>query len=216
MDISDTTNSIRKLHPEHTALLQRLFERCPDYAMIVEGEEVSPEAAKETFEAAPPGRSLADKFIYGLFDRQGELRAVLEGMRHYPENGVWWIGLLMIDPALRGQGVGKRLVQFFCDCVRSQRGEAVMLGVVEENAPAFQFWQKQGFAVVRKTEPRPFGKKVQSVFVMLKLLTGEPPLPGASDCVDAPQAAADLEDLMQRTNYAQPGKTFTRDEMNEH
>jgi len=33
--------------------------------------------------------------------------------------------------------------------------------------------------------------------------------------VDLPQTTGDLTDLMARINYAKPGKTFTRDEMNE-
>ncbi len=33
--------------------------------------------------------------------------------------------------------------------------------------------------------------------------------------VEVPQTSADLEALMDRFNYARPGSTFTRDEMNE-
>jgi hypothetical protein len=41
-----------------------------------------------------------------------------------------------------------------------------MLGVVEDNLHAYRFWSNNGFEMVRKTEPRLFGKKNQSVFVM--------------------------------------------------
>jgi hypothetical protein len=41
-----------------------------------------------------------------------------------------------------------------------------MLGVVEENHSAIQFWSNNSFTVIRKTEPRKFGKKMQAVFVM--------------------------------------------------
>lgn len=33
--------------------------------------------------------------------------------------------------------------------------------------------------------------------------------------VEAPKTSADLEALMERLSYAQPGQTFTRDELNE-
>jgi len=33
--------------------------------------------------------------------------------------------------------------------------------------------------------------------------------------IASPQTSADLETLMDQLNYARPGKTFTRDEMNE-
>ncbi|HMB25334.1 MAG TPA: GNAT family N-acetyltransferase, partial [Anaerolineales bacterium] len=111
-----------------------------------------------------------DKFLYGVFDHQGGLVGVLEGMRHYPEENIWWIGLLMLAPEARGCGIGRKVVQSFFEYVRSEQGAAVMLGVVEENKSAYRFWQQMGFELVRQTEPRTFGKKTQSVYVMRKEL----------------------------------------------
>lgn len=162
---------INRLQSEHIEALQMLCERCADYTRIVEGKDVSSTAAQEIMQDAPPGRSLADKFLYGVFDRQGGLVGVLEGMRHYPEKGIWWIGLLMLAPEARGCGIGRKVVQSFFEYVHSEQGAAVMLGVVEENKSAYRFWQQMGFELVRQTEPRPFGKKEQAVYVMKKTLS---------------------------------------------
>ena len=35
-------------------------------------------------EVGPPGKSLADKFVFGLINRRGAVVGVLEGMRNYP------------------------------------------------------------------------------------------------------------------------------------
>jgi ribosomal protein S18 acetylase RimI-like enzyme len=158
--------SILRLEPGDIPALQSLFEKCQDYAMIVEGESASPNAAEDIFNAAPPGRSLEDKFIFGLVDQQGETAGVLEGMRDYPGEATWWIGLLLLAPEARGRGSGQRLVQRFMEYVRSQGGERVMLGVVEDNTRALSFWQRLGFTQVRVTEPRRFGKKTQAVYEM--------------------------------------------------
>jgi len=171
--IDDSDYYVGKLEPEHSELLQKLFDRCDDYAMIVEGEGVSPTAANEIFQAVPLGRSLDDKFTVGVWDRGGDIVGVLEGMRHYPDDSTWWIGLLMLAPEVRGRGLGRKLVQRFCDYVRSEQGTSIMLGVVEENGSAYRFWQQQGFELVRQTEPRPFGKKTQVVYVMRKAVTPE-------------------------------------------
>jgi len=168
--IDDPDYHVSKLEQEHCASLQKLFERCADYALIVEGESVSPTAAQETFQDVPPGRSTDDKFVYGLWDRQGNIVGLLEGLRHYPDETVWWIGLLILAPEVRGRGLGRTLEQGFCEYVRAQNGTAIMLGVVEENRAAYRFWQGQGFALVRQTEPRPFGRKTQAVYVMQKVL----------------------------------------------
>ncbi len=173
MHIYGPDYSVSELQPSHLEPLQRLFERCADFAMLVEGEGVSPSAARDTFEAAPPGRSLDDKFLYGLFDRADNMVGVLEGMRHYPDEGAWWIGLLMLDPGVRGRGLGRALVDGFAEYARSEGAASIMLGVVEENLPAYRFWQGMGFEPVRQTEPRPFGKKMQRVNVMQRTVTPE-------------------------------------------
>ena len=69
-------------------------------------------------------------------------------------------------PAAGNQGVGRRLLSGFFEYVRSQNGKAVMLGVVEDNTNAYHFWLRAGFELVRQTDPRPFGKKMQVVYVM--------------------------------------------------
>jgi len=55
--------------------------------------------------------------------------------------------------------------------VCQSHGAAIMLGVVEENQAAYDFWQRLGFELVRKTEPRPFGRKTQSVSVMRRAVS---------------------------------------------
>src|SRR5512134_3045173 len=111
--IDDPGYTVITLGCEHRDLLQQLYERCSDFVMLVEGQSVSPDAAEETFQEMPPGRSLEDKFVYGALDGQGQLVGVLEGMRHYPDKGIWWIGLLLLAPEVRGRGLGGKLVQGF-------------------------------------------------------------------------------------------------------
>lgn len=168
--IDDPECVVCSLQTGHIAPLQKLFDRCADFAMLVEGEEVSPTAAEDIFQSKPDGRSLDDKFLYGLWDRTGAIVGVLEGMRHYPDETIWWIGLLLLAPEIRGRGLGRKLVQGLCDCARSAQVTAVMLGVVEENRSAYRFWQQVGFERVRQTEPRPFGKKTHTVYVMRRAL----------------------------------------------
>ena len=157
---------VRRLKPDDAVILQWLFDRCPDYAEIVEGEGVSPAASEELFQSFPPGGSFSNKLVTGIFHHRGEIDGVLEGMRHYPEENIGWIGLLLLAPDIRNQGMGRSLLEAFIDYARGNGGKAVMLGVVEDNRCAYRFWSQNGFDLVRKTEPRLFGKKNQPVFVM--------------------------------------------------
>jgi ribosomal protein S18 acetylase RimI-like enzyme len=158
--------SVRALDHGDCPALQRLCERCADYTWIVEGRPVSPTAAEDILHDLPPGRSPEDKFIFGLVDREGEIAGVMEGIVDYPEKTIWWIGLLMLAPETRGQGIGRILVDAFAQSVSHQGGTGIMLGVVDENTDALRFWQSLDFEVVRVTEPRLFGQKIQPVIGM--------------------------------------------------
>jgi hypothetical protein len=45
------------------------------------------------------------KFLIGIFARPEELSGVLDVIRDYPTQGEWWLGVLMLEPARRGEGL---------------------------------------------------------------------------------------------------------------
>ena len=167
-----TGYALRSLTERDIPSLQELLEKCADFTRLVEGTDVAPDEAVHTFHDGPPGKPRENKFIFGLFDPQGFLAAVLEGSKDYPEEAAWWIGLLLLSPEVRGIGIGKALVEDFILYAASLGASAIMLGVVEENTDGFAFWQRLGFSLDHKTEPRPFGKKMQAVLVMQRKIPG--------------------------------------------
>jgi ribosomal protein S18 acetylase RimI-like enzyme len=169
-DIDLHDYSVRLLLPEDAATLQRLFEKCRDYFLVVDGQEPPPNAAKEEFSSVPPGKSLNDKFMFGIFHIRENLVGLLEGLRQYPDETTWWIGLFLLTPEARNQGIGQMVIHEFKNYVRRNGGQAIALGVVEDNQRAFAFWKKLGFAFLHKTEPRQFGNKMQTVSVMRQAL----------------------------------------------
>lgn len=108
--------SVRPLYPKDADALQNLFEHCVDFNLLVDGEAVSPTSGKDIFLEAPPGFTLdLEKFLFGVSDCAGELIGMLEGMWGYPQAGICWIGLLMLTPERRGEGIGRRLMAGFED-----------------------------------------------------------------------------------------------------
>jgi ribosomal protein S18 acetylase RimI-like enzyme len=162
--------SVHQLSPEDAGAVQRLFEQCLDYCLLVDGRGPAPNAAEEEFRDAPPGKSPDDLFIFGIISRQNDLAGLLEGVRGYPDETTWWIGLLLFAPEARAHGIGKQVVQGFAEYARASGVQAIMLGVVDENERACQFWNRLGFETVRQTEPRQFGNKTQTVRVMRRTL----------------------------------------------
>jgi GNAT superfamily N-acetyltransferase len=134
--------------------LQDLYERCTDYHEAHEGVPTRPGAGEEELCAGPPGRSLEDKLPFGIYSMGGELIGYLELFRNYPAEGEWWIGLLMLDPKVRGQGLGGEIYQSARTWAAEQGAHSILLGVLEEEHAAERFWQRQGFSELRR-DPYP-------------------------------------------------------------
>jgi ribosomal protein S18 acetylase RimI-like enzyme len=169
-DLGIQTYTVHQLSLEDSQAIQELYDKCLDFMLLVDGHPAGPNAGEEEFQDVPPGRSPDDKFVVGIVDQENDLVGLLDVLRGYPDETTWWIGLLLFAPQVRSQGLGKRVVQGFTEYVRACGGQAIMLGVVEENMHAYKFWSRMGFEFVRQTEPRQFGNKTQTVSIMRRTL----------------------------------------------
>ena len=92
-----------------------------------------------------PGRVLLGIYLKATGEAAGQADYLAEN----PDDGLPWLGLLMIAGPLQRQGLGSeafaRLVQHFRDDLGWSR---LRLGVLEQNTPACSFWEAQGFARV--------------------------------------------------------------------
>ena len=156
------------LAPEDMPALQALLERSADYFYLVEGQPPKPDDAIILAQDCPPGWNLDDKFLIGINDLAGQLIAVIEGLRGYPRQGIYWIGLMLVDPPQRGQGLGMRIMAGFEQWARSQGAKQIRLGVVEENTHAMRFWQRCGFKPYSKSGPVPMGQKNHVIYRLKK------------------------------------------------
>lgn len=169
-EIGSPDYAVRWLSLEDTTALQELFDKCLDYLLLVDGQGPAAHAAEEEFRSVPDGRSPDDKFLLGIVNQRANLIGFLEGLRHHPDEKTWWIGLLLLAPEIRGQGIGHKVVQGFCRYARMRGCQAIMLGVVDDNERAYEFWKRLGFELLHKTEPRRFGNKSHAVRVMRRML----------------------------------------------
>jgi len=165
--------SVHRLLFEDVKAIQALFEQCLDYMLLVDGHPAEPNGVEEDFLSVPSGKSYDDKFVFGIMNQQFDMIGVLETLRWYPDEKTWWIGLLLFTPETRSQGIGQKVLRGFVEYVRQSGAQEIMLGVVEENILAYKFWKKMGFEFVRKTEPRKFGNKTQTVIIMRRSISDE-------------------------------------------
>jgi GNAT superfamily N-acetyltransferase len=142
---------IRLMSSEDEAQLQALFELDPDYFKLVEGAPPGPTAAKDHFGGLPDGKEYCDKFDYGVFDSNGALIAVIELVRGYPNDEIWFLGLLFVAPASRSKGLGSRLLEAICAHVGQRAGLAIRLCMVR-NGRARALYDRAGFRFICEHE----------------------------------------------------------------
>jgi ribosomal protein S18 acetylase RimI-like enzyme len=170
--------AVVRLSSRETADLQDLHERCSDYYLLVEGVPTRPTSAEEDLADTPPGKSLSDKFMFGVYaDRQ--MVGVLDLVRDHPAEREWWIGVLLLDPEARGSGLGSRLYGAAREWVRAQGGEAIHLSVLDGNPAAKRFWRRHGFQErYRKRFVAATGHASKAVVMSQRIAPPAPPNPG--------------------------------------
>ena len=153
--------------------LQALFEACPDYHLLGTGCSPTPNAADEMYVELPPGKTLGDKVLLGLFDDAGCLHGVIDLIRDYPDAGIWYLGLFLLRPNWRSKGVGARIHEALLGWCVSLGAQTIRLGVVERNQAAGRFWSRLGYEAIATTQAV-MGTEANQVIVMARPLLRRP------------------------------------------
>lgn len=162
--INDREYKIRPLSDSHESEMQALCERCSDHWELHEGR--MPEDAWHTILSdLPPAKSPEDKFLFGVYNENNVLIAVIDILKDYKEPGEWMIGLLMIDPGERGNGLGRKLHDDIKTWVSEKGGRLLRIGVVEENYRGYKFWHEMGYFETGSVKMT-YGKKEHTVILM--------------------------------------------------
>ena len=137
--------TLRPLDREDLPALQALHERCSDYFQLITSEAPRANEAELLLTEVPRGRSPADKLVLGVFSGSNELMGAVDLIRGYPDDSAWWVGLLMLAPEFRGNGLGADVYRACEQRMKEGGARHAWLCVQTQNASALQFWQAQGF-----------------------------------------------------------------------
>lgn len=152
-----------------TPALQNLYEDCLDYFIFAEGTPPSPTAAADEFLNLPANVDPRAKFIFG-YPASGALTAVLEGLRDYPQPGVWYIGLMLVKPQMRSFGLGTSVFTEFEALARQSGATEFRLCVFDTSPLALRFWQRNGFGFHRAVAAQQFGLRTHTRTELRKIL----------------------------------------------
>ena len=142
---------LRALTEGELPALQAVMERSREYYVLATGSGPKPTAARDVWDALPPGTPRRAKLTLGIYETG--LAGIVDVVRGWPAAGTWLIGLLLLEPTARGRGVGARVVAAI-DAEAARAGARTLrVAVVPANAPALAFWRGLGFAEVPATQP---------------------------------------------------------------
>jgi len=151
--------------------LQLVLEGAPSYSLKISGEVTSHVAAKETFDALPPGKTYQDKFVFGL-QFGDELVGCIDVIRGFPDDTTAMIGLLLIKEEYQKKGLGKIAYQELETFIRTwPTTRAIRIGVVRTNEIVLPFWKSIGFVETGLRKPYSNGTIVSETIVLEKLFS---------------------------------------------
>jgi GNAT superfamily N-acetyltransferase len=156
------TPLIRRLDPaaDRDAVTD-LFRRSADYVRLERGEDPGAALADEFFADAVPGATAADTIKLGLCDAADPTRmlGVVDLGFGYPEPGDAYLGLLLLDAAARGDGLGRFVLRHVEDLARTRGAPRLYIAVLHENPRGRAFWLREGFRIAVDDRPVHIGQK---------------------------------------------------------
>lgn len=160
---------VAQLSIEDTAILQTLYDRNRDFALLTYGQPFSITAAKDEFDDLPLGKTSEDIHVFGLFELKNSLVGAIFAVRGYPDKYTWWIGLMMLAPEYRSRGLGSSFYRTFEIWLFAKNIRQISLCVIKANQTGLKFWQKLGFKNFRQTL-KYYGNKTHIVYVLSKAI----------------------------------------------
>jgi ribosomal protein S18 acetylase RimI-like enzyme len=157
--------------PEELAALQQVMESDEDYFLRATGHPPGPADAQSTLLFVPEGSSPKDKAPFGVW-LGDELVGLLDLLLRYPDDETVYLGLLLIDRAHQGRGVGTAAFQAFeRDLLpRWPWARRLRLSVVRTNDQVLGFWRRLGFTETGELRPWRYDKLGSESILMDKVI----------------------------------------------
>ena len=136
--------NVRGLGEEDGPEIDALLVRCAEFMRMSEGQEPVRGDGLLLLEERPQEAPEVEKQVLGLFDGPC-LVGVLDLLKDYPAEGTWYLGLMLIEPARRREGLGTAVFAALLEWLSAQGARSLRLAVIDENAAGHRFWIRQGF-----------------------------------------------------------------------
>jgi GNAT superfamily N-acetyltransferase len=158
-----------ELSVDDVPMVQSFLESNPEYFHIAEGAPPTSNQAKEEFESElPQGWTYTKKWSIGIVREDGVIEAFATLVSDLFAPGVWHIGLFLLSTANHGYGLATQIYEGLESWLRAAGAKWVRLGVIEGNARAERFWERNGYLEARRRLNVQMKERSQTLRVMIK------------------------------------------------
>lgn len=156
---------IKQININNKAHVVEVLEHSQDYFNSVYGRNFKTSDIDEFYNDVLKNKCLEDKLLFGIYENESCI-GLIDLIRNYHRNKIWFIGLFIIHEACHNKGYGKRAHQWIKEYVKSSGGHVLRLAVVDDNQKALKFWTGQGYHKLKTTQPMDLDQKKQRLHLM--------------------------------------------------
>lgn len=130
-------------------IVEKLCEKCSDYYLLHDGILPSKKEIDKIFTTLPPNKSYEDKFVLGIY-KFDKLVGIVDIIKDFPDVGEWMLGLILINPEERGNGLGKIVHKALSEWAIGLGATSFRIGVIEDNYNGIKFWSSLGYTKIKE------------------------------------------------------------------
>lgn len=124
---------------------------------VIEGQRIDLSLLREDLVAKPHGQLLLWRSETG--SQQSHLLGCvwLEPVQSSKQAGVWYLGLLAVDPKLQKQQLGRTLLAAAEEYAHAHGARQIRMTVVNVRVSLIAWYLRRGYLLTGETEPFPYG-----------------------------------------------------------
>jgi GNAT superfamily N-acetyltransferase len=135
---------VRDMEPRDEQAVLTLFDACEDWFTAATGQPAGPGDVQSLYYSLPEGADFDDKRLLVVADGARVVGLVDAVLRH-PAAGACSVGVFLLHPGCRRQGLGRALAGLLLEEARGQGVSSVVATVTEGWRPGREFLTAMGF-----------------------------------------------------------------------
>ena len=146
LTLGDRRVVVRNLEPEDEKGLLTLFEASDDWFTAATGQPAGPGDVQSLYYSLPEGAAFEDKELL-VITADDQVVGVIDAVLRHPDAGTCSVGLFLVHPAHRRQGLGRLVAAALLEELAARGFGEVSGSVAEGRPPGREFAAGLGFSL---------------------------------------------------------------------